>query len=111
MSFAPLWGKWIAADGADGERPPDEILNNVEIHAQIATTTTREQLAELQEKLLRSQADNLWYIGTAANEAFAVFPGQSRERAAGRDRIHHRQRHRVAGRDLVLQVIERGKPA
>lgn len=73
VSFAPLWGKWIAADGADGERPPDEILNNVEIHAQIATTTTREQLAELQEKLLRSQADNLWYIGTAANEAFAVF--------------------------------------
>jgi len=58
-----LWGRWHNTRGEEGEEPPDEIKDLYNWIDEYAITRS----AEVAHKLLQSQADNVWTIGTVGN--------------------------------------------
>ncbi len=64
IRWGPLWGRWYASDGKDGEEPPEEVKKNIERYEKILVATDEEELIRLAKEILASQADNLWTIGT-----------------------------------------------
>ncbi|RME71299.1 MAG: ABC transporter substrate-binding protein, partial [Chloroflexi bacterium] len=63
LTFAPLVAKWYATNGAEGEPPPPEIKQLVDIIDE-AKTSPRSRQIELAKELFRIWADNVWEIGT-----------------------------------------------
>jgi len=59
-----LWGQWYTTDGKEGEEPPEEIKKNVERWEKMRVTMDEEERIRLGKEILRSQAENLWTIGT-----------------------------------------------
>jgi len=59
-SLAPLWTQWFDTGGAEGEEPPEFYLEALSTWREYSETLD----PELAAKLLQSQADNLWSIGT-----------------------------------------------
>ena len=60
----PLWANWYLTDGEQGEKPPPKIMNLLDWWTEMRTTMDEERRIELGKKILRSQAENLWTIGT-----------------------------------------------
>jgi len=59
-----LWVTWFLSDGEEGERPPDEIIQLREWWDEMIITPDPARRIELGKKILRSNAENLWSIGT-----------------------------------------------
>lgn len=65
-SIGPLWTRWLLSDGEEGEKPPEEILRQYERFENLLSAVSEEETIRLGKEMLRSQAENLWYIGTVS---------------------------------------------
>lgn len=65
--WAPLWYLWLQTHGTQrewGEEPPLQIKRLHGIWSRMRRTTDDEERIRLGKQLIRSQAENLWGIGT-----------------------------------------------
>lgn len=62
--WAPLWDRWLRSEGSTGEEPPQSIMSLYSVWESIRRATSAEERTRLGRKLIRSQAENLWGIGT-----------------------------------------------
>jgi peptide/nickel transport system substrate-binding protein len=62
-TWAPLWANWYASKGAEGEQPPADIKQLFDWIDKYAQTDDVQYV----DKLLASQAENIWTIGTIAD--------------------------------------------
>jgi len=63
-TFAPLWYTWYSTGGKSGEEPPIEIKRLFKWFETMQTTTKEGERTIAGREILRSQARNLWIIGT-----------------------------------------------
>ena len=63
-TWAPLWAQWYVTRGEEGEEPPEEAKKNIERYERMQVTMDEEERIRLGKEILRSQAENLWTIGT-----------------------------------------------
>jgi len=64
MYFAPEWHRWYITNGKAGEEPPEEIKQLYEWRDRMMATMDEEEKIQLGKKILASQAENIWQIGT-----------------------------------------------
>ena len=62
-TWAPMWAKWYYTKGKEGEEPSPEIKQLYEWLDQYAATDDVQYV----DKMLASQAENIWTIGTVAD--------------------------------------------
>ena len=62
--WAPLWDRWFKSEGKTGEEPPQSITSLYAVWESIRRATNAEERNRLGRQLIRSQAENLWGIGT-----------------------------------------------
>jgi len=62
--WAVEWGRWYETNGESGEEPPEEIKKLQEWREKMLTTMNEEEWIQLGKKIVASQAENLWTIGT-----------------------------------------------
>ena len=62
--WAPLWHKWLYSQDKEGEEPPQQIKDLYKLWGDLRQVTDPQERIRLGKKLLRSQAENLWAIGT-----------------------------------------------
>lgn len=68
----PAWARWFQTDGKKGEEPPEQIK---ELHNWYKTMLKEPDLqkrVELGKKILRSEAENLWSIGTIGKSPYPI---------------------------------------
>ena len=61
--WAPLYGVWYATGGKGGEEPIPEIRELQQLYDQLKETMDSDQKLELGRSILRSHAENVWYVG------------------------------------------------
>jgi len=61
------WYDWFNTKGKEGEEPPEEIKRLHEMYKRIQVSPSEEERSNLIKEILRSQAENLWVIGTVTN--------------------------------------------
>lgn len=59
-----LWSDWYLSGGDKGEAPPPEVQQLVDWWEEMGTSMDPARRVELGKRILRSQAQNLWTIGT-----------------------------------------------
>ncbi len=59
-----LWVSYLGSDGKRGEKPPAEMVELWDWHAEMKVTPDPSRRIALGKKILRSNAQNLWSIGT-----------------------------------------------
>lgn len=59
-----LWVTWFFSKGERGEKPPQEIIELRQWWDEMVVTPDKSRRIELGKKILRSNAENLWSIGT-----------------------------------------------
>jgi len=64
LSMWSEWSRWYLTDGRLGEEPPQEIRNLQEWADQLATSMDPSLRIQLGKKILASNAENVWSIGT-----------------------------------------------
>ena len=74
-SICPLWALWFQTEGKEGEEPPDNEVGNKmkDLHRwweQMLEEPDKEKRIELGKNVLRSQAENLWTIGTVGQAPY-----------------------------------------
>jgi peptide/nickel transport system substrate-binding protein len=62
-TWAPLWGQWYFTKGKQGQEPPPEIKALYDAMDNYAATDDVKYV----DQLLKSQADNVWSVGTVAD--------------------------------------------
>jgi len=62
--WSRLWALWVSTGGKQGEKPIPEAMENVERWNKMKSTIDKEERIHLGKEILRSQAENLWVIGT-----------------------------------------------
>ena len=62
--WAPLWYRWLHSQGQQGEEPPQQIKDLYKLWEDLRKTADPKERIRLGKKLVRSQAENLWGIGT-----------------------------------------------
>lgn len=67
-TIAPLWNQWFQTGGAQGEEPPDWYKAPLNAWKTLSETLDPEAAAQL----LRSQAENIWSIGTVGMAPWPV---------------------------------------
>ena len=67
VRWAPLWHRWFKTQGEQGEEPPQYIKDLYELWEKLRRTPDPQERIRLGKKLLRSQAENLWGIGTVGD--------------------------------------------
>jgi len=60
----PLWSDWYRTAGKTGEEPPPEIRRLLQAWEEMTTSIDPDRRVALGKEILRSQARNLWTIGT-----------------------------------------------
>jgi peptide/nickel transport system substrate-binding protein len=63
-SWCPLWAQWYASKGKSGEEPPKEAKRLLDLWEKMLSTTIESQRTKLGQEILKSNAENLWTIGT-----------------------------------------------
>ena len=58
------WSSWYISSGTQGEAPPPIIQALVDDWVEMTTSNDAARRIELGKSILRSQAENLWTIGT-----------------------------------------------
>jgi len=66
----PLWLQWAQSGGSDGEEPVPEIKENLENIKIMQTTLDDGERTRAGKAILRSQAENVWNIGTVGYPPF-----------------------------------------
>ncbi len=56
------WFQWYRTEGTQGEEPPESVMNIFKWYDERKMATTEEERIESMQKILKSQADNLWVI-------------------------------------------------
>ena len=64
MSQWPLWARWTVTQGEEGEKPPVKIRELITWWREMNRIPDETRQIELARKILASQAENLWTIGT-----------------------------------------------
>ncbi|TET08843.1 ABC transporter substrate-binding protein [Candidatus Aerophobetes bacterium] len=64
LAWGVLWGKWYETGGKEGEEPPEVHKKNLERWEKILVTMDEEERIRLTKEILRSNAENVWNIGT-----------------------------------------------
>mgnify|MGYP000238801889 FL=1 len=63
---AVLWAQWFQSNGRQGEAPPDEVRQTMDLYRQIERAPDPRRQVELFHRILQLNAENLWVIGTVA---------------------------------------------
>jgi peptide/nickel transport system substrate-binding protein len=58
------WSIWYQSKGAQGQEPPEKARQLIDWWQEMTTSMDRDRRIELGKQILRSQADNVWTIGT-----------------------------------------------
>jgi len=66
------WATWYVTGGEGGEKPSEEQLRLLDIRNRMQATMDEKERIELGKELLRSQAENLWTIGTVGRTPYVV---------------------------------------
>ncbi len=64
QEWAPLWYLWYTSEGKAGEEPPNEIKRIMDLYKVIQTSTDEVEKIQAAREIWRSNAENLWAIGT-----------------------------------------------
>lgn len=64
-SFAPMWGTWFSSGGAEGEEPPAQVQEQLQLLTTIRATVDPDERARLMQRLLDIAADQFYVIGVA----------------------------------------------
>ena len=62
-----LWQQWIYSDGAEGEEPPSEMLEAVNLWREIPFTLDRGEVIRKGKRALELLSENLWIIGVVTS--------------------------------------------
>ncbi|MCD6082788.1 ABC transporter substrate-binding protein [Candidatus Aerophobetes bacterium] len=68
----PAWARWFQTDGEAGEEPPDNIKELHNWWKKMLKEPDLQKRIELGKKILRSQAENLWCIGTIGKSPYPI---------------------------------------
>ncbi|MFP4015688.1 MAG: ABC transporter substrate-binding protein, partial [Halanaerobiales bacterium] len=68
----PKWGQWLNTEGEEGEEPPEEIKELYGWWNEMMNEPDEERRMELGEKILETQAENLWTIGTVGESPWVA---------------------------------------
>jgi len=68
-TWGPLWAQWYTSNGESGEEPPQVIKDLFEWHDQYNLTYS----PEYPEKVLSSEAEHIWTIGSVGNAPHPLF--------------------------------------
>jgi len=68
-SWCPAWADWRQSGGKEGEEPIKEVKDNIARWEKMRTTLDAKERIKLGLELMKSQADNVWSIGTVAGIA------------------------------------------
>ncbi|MFW5788126.1 MAG: ABC transporter substrate-binding protein [Halanaerobiales bacterium] len=60
----PGWTNWYTTDGEEGIEPPEEVKELIDLAETVIYTLDEEEQMEAMEKLIQSQAENIYMIGT-----------------------------------------------
>ncbi len=71
-SMWPAWGLWFNTDGEEGEEPPEHIKELRGWYDEMVMEPDEDRRLELGDKILRSQAENLWVIGTVGRAPYPL---------------------------------------
>ncbi|MGC8972295.1 MAG: ABC transporter substrate-binding protein [bacterium] len=63
-TWCPLWAQWYATNGKAGEEPPKEVKKLITLWEKMQTTLSDKERIRLGKEILKSNAENLWTIGT-----------------------------------------------
>jgi len=73
IGWCPEWSKWLVTDGKKGEEPPEVIKRNFKLWWDtVQFTLDEEERTRAIKEILRSQAENLWTIGTVGCGPYPV---------------------------------------
>ena len=64
VNWAPLWGQWYVTGGKAGEEPPKDVKRLIDLWEKMKVTTSEKERIRLGKEILKSNAENLWTIGT-----------------------------------------------
>ncbi|MHC4983682.1 MAG: ABC transporter substrate-binding protein [Planctomycetota bacterium] len=62
--WGPKWSRWYLSGGQGGERPPEKVKELIDLYHRMERSATLKQRIEAGKAILRSQAENIWNIGT-----------------------------------------------
>ena len=68
----PEWGQWFLTDGEEGEEPPADIKELYGWYEEMLNTIDEDRRVELGHRILETQAENLWVIGTVGQSPWVV---------------------------------------
>ena len=71
------WARWYTTGGKEGQVPPDAIMSVIKIWETALSTTDEKEGIRLGRELLKSQAENLWTIGTVGHLFEPVIVGDN----------------------------------
>jgi len=92
--WAPLWDRWVKSEGKTGEKPPPSIMSLYAVWESIRRATDPEERNRLGKQLMRSQAENLWGIGTVGETITPVIVS---------DRLHNVPRFMQDSEDNIVE--------
>ncbi len=61
---APLYALWYQTGGKEGEQPPPEILEVMQLYDQFKIETDPAKADSLGKEIIKRSAEEIWYIGT-----------------------------------------------
>jgi len=62
--WCPAWAQWYATGGKAGEEPPKEIKRLLTLYEKMQEVMSEKERIRLGKEILKSNAENLWTIGT-----------------------------------------------
>jgi peptide/nickel transport system substrate-binding protein len=75
--WGPKWSRWYASGGDTGEKPPPKITELLDFYRQMEQAPALEGRIAAGKAILRSQADNLWNIGTVSLPPHVAIAGRT----------------------------------
>jgi len=90
-AWAPSWGRWRVNEYEGGtyeedvERPPEEIISLIETWEELKFETDEQEQKRLADRILSSQAENLWTIGVTVGGAKPVIVSNDLGNVLGED--------------------------
>jgi len=66
MTYGVEWARWYLTKGKAGEEPPEKVKQLYEWRKKVMSTMDEEERIQMGKKILASQAENVWVIGTVA---------------------------------------------
>jgi len=66
------WGRWFNTGGEEGAEPPQKVKDVRNWYEQMITEPDEQKRIELGKKILQSQAENLWVIGTVGKAPYPL---------------------------------------